>query len=77
MTWLRFALLAVDRTVGEIIFLLQKMEPPIWNKPPIWNTFAVDRVIFRIGVFTVPSKFAYLPFLPPARKTQIATKSSK
>ena len=29
------------------------MEPPIWNKPPIWNTFAADRVIFRIGVFTV------------------------
>ena len=53
MTWLRFALLAVDRTVGGIIFLLQKMEPPIRNKPPIRNTFAADRVIFRIGVFTV------------------------
>ena len=29
------------------------MEPLIWNKPPIWNTYAADRVVFRIGGFTV------------------------
>ena len=29
------------------------MEPPIRNKPPIRNTFAADRVVFRIGGFTV------------------------
>ena len=45
------------------------MEPPIRNKPPIWNTFAADRVIFRIGVFTVlctavRSTFVLVPGIP-------------
>ena len=35
------------------------MEPPIRNKPPIRNTFAADRVIFRIGVFTVLGNIRY------------------
>ena len=38
-----------------------KMEPPIRNKPPIWNTFAADRVVFRIGGFTV-YKFYHATF---------------
>ena len=38
------------------------MEPPIRNKPPIRNTFAADRVIFRIGVFTVLQK-CYVQYL--------------
>ena len=50
MTWLRFALLAVDRIVGGIIFLLQYGINLQYGR----NTFATDRVIFRIGVFTVP-----------------------
>ena len=36
------------------------MEPLIWNKPPIWNTYAADRVVFRIGGFTVFEKLKNL-----------------
>ena len=43
---------------NSLDFLLQKMEPPIRN------TFAADRVIFRIGVFTVPSHTQLLKFKP-------------
>ena len=37
------------------------MEPPIRNRPPIRNTFAADRVVFRIGGFTVLS--CYLGYM--------------
>ena len=39
------------------------MEPPIRNKPPIRNTFAADRVIFRIGVFTVLLTTTYVYYV--------------
>ena len=29
------------------------MESRIWNKSRIWNTFAADRVVFRLRGFTV------------------------
>ena len=33
------------------------MEPRKWNKPHKWNTFAVDRVVFRLRGFTVFASF--------------------